>query len=171
MSRLSATSPVRMRPGMTALGVIVLTAALAGCSSGSPGGTGAPPATAVGSASSAQAATPSSPAAPASSQAVPPAAGGGATDFCSAFKEYRSAVEEETPEAQGAGYRAAATDLRTYAPADIKVAAGLLADVMDEVGLSILAGQPAPEILTQGQSPERIQAVFDVSKWMDKNCP
>lgn len=160
-----------VRPRMTVLGVIVLVAALAGCSAGSPGGTGAPPATAGASTSSAPAATPSSSAAPATSQAVPPAAGGGATDFCSAFKEYRSAVEEDTPEAEGAGYRAAATDLRTYAPADIKVAAGLLADVIDEVGLSILAGKPAPEILTQGQSKERIQAAFDVSKWMDTNCP
>ena len=102
---------------------------------------------------------------------MPPAAGGGATDFCSAFKEYRTATQEDTPEAEGAGYRAAATDLRTYAPADIKVAAGLLADVMDEVGQSILAGQPAPEILSQGQPPERTQALFDVSMWIDKNCP
>ncbi|HEY8239540.1 MAG TPA: hypothetical protein VIF63_08900 [Candidatus Limnocylindrales bacterium] len=60
--------------------------------------------------------------------------------------------------------------MRTYAPADLKVAAGLLADVVDEVGQSILAGNPAPEILTQGQSPERIKALGDVSKWIDANC-
>jgi hypothetical protein len=164
-------SPADMRRRTNILGAILLVAALAGCSAGSPAGTGAPPATVGASASSAQTATTPSSAAPAASQAVPPAAGGGATDFCSAFKEYRTAVQEDTPEAQGAGYRAAATDLRTYAPADIKVAAGLLADVMDEVGRSILAGQPAPELLSQGQSKERIQALFDVSKWIDKNCP
>jgi len=167
MSWLSAKSPARMRPRIYVLGVIVL-AALAGCSAGSSAGTSAP--AAVASASSAEAAAPGS-AAPAATQAAPPAAGGGATDFCAAFKEYRSAVQEDTPEAEGAGYRAAATDLRTNAPADIKVAAGLLADVIDEVGQSILAGNPAPELLGQGQSAERRQALLDVSKWMDKNCP
>ena len=171
MSRLSVRSPAGTRPHMAILGMIVLGAALAGCSAGSPAGTGASPATAIASPSAEQAATPPISAGPAESQAVPPAAGGGATDFCSAFKEYRTAVQEDTPEAEGAGYRAAAADLRTYAPADIKVAAGLLADVMDEVGQSILAGQPAPELLGQGQSPERIQALSDVSKWIDTNCP
>lgn len=171
MSRLFAKSPAGMRPLMTVLAVTVLVAALAGCSAGSPAGTGSPPTTAAASASSGQASTPPASSAAAESPGAPPAAGGGATDFCSAFKEYRTAVQEDAPEAQGAGYRAAATDLRTYAPADIKVAAGLLADVLDEVGQSILAGNPAPELLTQGQSPERIQAAFDVSKWIDKNCP
>lgn len=169
MTRLSATTRAGIRPCIAVLAVIALVAALAGCSSGSPAGSSTPPSTAVTSGPSAPATTPIS-SAPGASQAAPPAAGGGATDFCSAFKEYRAAVQEDTPEAQGAGYRAGATDLRTYAPADIKVAAGLLADVVDEVGQSILAGHPAPEILTQGQSKERIQAAFDVSKWIDKNC-
>jgi hypothetical protein len=171
MPRLSAPSPADVRPRIDILRVIVLVAALAGCSTGSPVGTSAPLGTAVASASSAPATTPQTSATPVGSQAAQPAAGGGATDFCSAFKEYRTATQEGTPDAEGAGYRAAATDLRTYAPAEIKVAAGLLADVVDEVGQSILAGQPAPEILGQGQSAERRQALFDVSKWMGENCP
>ncbi len=171
MSRLSPRLRASVRPCIALLGVIVLVAAVAGCSAGSPAGASAPPPTADGSASSAPATAPPISAAPAASQAAEPVAGGGATDFCSAFKEYRSATQEDTPEAEGGGYRAAATDMRTYAPADIKVAAGLLADVVDEVGQSILAGHPAPELLGQGQSAERRQALLDVSKWIDKNCP
>lgn len=171
MSRLSPKSPHGARTRIDVLGMIVLVAALAGCSAGSPAGASAPPATAAASVSSTSATTPPNSAAPAASQAAEPAAGGGATDFCSAFKEYRSATQEDTPEAEGAGYRAAATDMRTYAPAEIKVAAGLLADVVDEVGQGILAGHPAPELLGQGQSAERRQALLDVSTWIDKNCP
>ena len=167
MSRLFVKAPAAVRSRILVLGVVVLVAALAGCSAGSPAATSAPPAAAASSAPT----PPLDSSAPGATQAVPPAAGGAATDFCSAFKEYRSAVQEDTPEAEGAGFRAAATDLRTYAPADIKESAGLLADVIDEVGQSILAGQPAPEIITQGQSHERIQAAFDVSQWIDKNCP
>ncbi len=170
MSRLSAKSLAGPGPRIHILGVIVLVALLAGCSSGSPAGTSTSQNSPVASASSALATTAPISAAPAASQAGQPAAGGGATDFCSAFKEYRTATQEDAPEAVGTGYRAAATDLRTYAPADIKAAAGLLADVMDEVGQSILAGNPPPELLSQGQSKERVQALFDVSKWIDKNC-
>ena len=168
MSWLSVKSVTGIRSRIGLLGAVLLVVALAGCSSGSTAATSAP--SAAAGASIAAATSPKG-SAVAATQAAPPASGGGATDFCSAFKEYRSAVQEDTPEAEGAGYRAAATDLRAHAPADIAVAAGLLADVMDEVGQSILAGQPAPEILSQGQSPERIQALFDVSKWIDKNCP
>jgi hypothetical protein len=115
--------------------------------------------------------TPSVSAAAAASPAAQPVAGGGATDFCSAYAEYKAAVEADTPQAQGAGFRAAATDLRTYAPADIKAAVGLFADVMDEVGQSLQAGQPNPGTLGAGQSAERRQALADSITWITKNCP
>lgn len=171
MSWFSSPSRARIRPRIDVLGVIALVTVLAGCSAGSPAGVTVPPAKVVASASSGPAATPPLSAAPTASPAASPAAGGGATDFCSAFAEYRTATQEDTPEATGAGYRAAATDLRTYAPAEIKAAAGLVADVMDEVGQAILAGQPAPELLGQGQSEERRQALFDISNWITSNCP
>jgi len=106
-----------------------------------------------------------------SAPAAPQVAGGGATDFCSAYEEYRTAVEAETPEAQGAGFRAAAADLRTYAPAEIKDAAGLFADVLDEVGQGLQAGEPNPEILGSGQSEERRQGLADSITWITNNCP
>lgn len=143
---------------------VLAVAAMAGCG-GSPVATGVPQSSAPASTSGAPAAS-----APTTGSPAQPAAGGGATDFCSAFKEYRSATQEDTAKAQGAGYRAAATDMRAFAPADIKAAAGLAADVIDEVGLAILGGQPAPELIGQGQSPERIQALADVSSWVTKNC-
>lgn len=145
--------------------------ALAGCSAGSPAGTSTPPATAAVSASAAPVTTPSVSTAAAASPAAQPVAGGGATDFCSAYAEYKAAVEADTPQAQGAGFRAAATDLRTYAPADIKAAAGLFADVMDEVGQALQAGQPNPGTLGAGQSAERRQALADSITWITKNCP
>jgi ABC-type phosphate transport system substrate-binding protein len=139
----------------------VVVMALAGCSTGSSPGTSTPPATTAVSTS----------AAPAASSTAQPVAGGGATDFCSAYAEYRTAVEADTPQAQGAGFRAAATDLRTYAPAEIKDAAGLFADVMDEVGQAIQAGGPNPEVLGSGQSEERRQALADSITWITNNCP
>lgn len=50
-------------------------------------------------------------------------------------------------------------------------AAGLFADVMDEVGQSIAAGGPNPEILGSGQSDERRQALADSITWINANCP
>lgn len=139
----------------------VIVIALAGCSTGSPGESSTPPATTAASTSGA----------PAASSTAQPVAGGGATDFCSAYAEYRTAVEADTPQAQGGGFRAAATDIRTYAPAEIKDAAGLFADVMDEVGQAIEAGGPNPETLGSGQSEERRQALADSITWINNNCP
>lgn len=172
MTRLSSRLRVGIRQRIAVLGAVALVVvALAGCSAGSPAGTSAPPATAAVSASAAPATTPSVSATPAASPAAQPVAGGGATDFCSAYAEYRTAVEAETPEAQGAGFRAAATDLRTFAPAEIKEAAGLFADVLDEVGQGLQAGQPNPEILGSGQSEERRQGLADSITWITNNCP
>jgi hypothetical protein len=139
----------------------VVVIALAGCSSGSPSESSTQPATTAASASGA----------PATSPTAQPVAGGGATDFCSAYAEYQTAVQADTPQAQGAGFRAAAADLRKFAPAEIKDAAGLFADVMDEVGQSIAAGGPNPELLGAGQSEERRQALADSITWISNNCP
>ena len=110
-------------------------------------------------------------AAPAAS-ALPAAdvSGGGATDFCSAINEFKTAREADTPQAVGAGFRAAAADIRKYAPAEIKAAAGLYADTMDEVGKQIAAGGANPELIGSGQSAERRQGIADSITWVTKNC-
>ncbi|MEO8274298.1 MAG: hypothetical protein ABI620_09550 [Chloroflexota bacterium] len=149
------------RWSLTALAV----ALLAGCGTGAPAATNAVPTTGPGAQSGAPATS-----APAATPTLPPVAGGGATDFCSALKEYRSALQEDASETEGAALRAAATDLRTYAPAEIKAAVGPAADVIDEVGQSILAGNPPPELIGQGQSQDRIQALFAVFTWETANC-
>lgn len=111
---------------------------------------------------------PTSPAASSATAAAVP--GGGATDFCSAYAEYKAAVQADTPQAQGAGFRAAATDMRRFAPAAITKAAGLFADVVDEVGQAIASGKPNPGTLGAGQSADRIKAIADTITWVTTNC-
>jgi len=149
-----------------ALGALLL----AGC--GSAAAPTAAPAFSTAAAPQPAAAAPASTpiAAPAASPPAQPVGGGGATDFCSAYAEYKTAVQADTPQAQGAGFRTAAADLRTYAPAEIKAAAGLFADVMDEVGQALQAGKPNPGILTAGQSAERRQGAADAITWITNNC-
>lgn len=156
-------------PAKTFLTLAALAAvlAVAGCSSGTTSTASTPAADATSSAPSSSAPASSSPASP----TTQPVAGGAATDFCSAYLEYKTAVQADTPQAQGAGFRAAAVDLRKYAPADIKDAAGLTADVMDEVGQGLQVGQPNPETLGSGQSAPRRQALADSITWISKNCP
>jgi hypothetical protein len=151
----------------------VLGIALAGCSAASTAGTGAPGAAAasVAAATPGAAATPADASAPAGTPAAPPASGGGAADFCAAWAEFQDARNASTDEETGAGFRAAATDLRATAPAEISAAAGTLADVLDESGQSIIAGGPQPETIGQGQSKDR-QADLQVAiAWITKNCP
>jgi hypothetical protein len=123
------------------------------------------------SASSSPASSAPAPAASASSPTVSDVSPGAATDFCSAYKEFKTAVQADTPQAQGAGFRTAAADVRRFAPAEIKKAAGLFADVMDEVGQAVQAGKPNPEVLGSGQSAERRQGLADSISWLTKNCP
>ena len=154
----------------------VLTAALAltACSSKNSTANSSAAKVTAPSASSAPAVTSAASSTPAKSAAATEAAsavsGGGATDFCTAFKEYRTAVEADTMAAQGAGYRAAAADMRAFAPPEIKAAAGTYADLLDEVGKGLQAGRAAPELLGSGQSEQRRQALFDSSTWISKNC-
>lgn len=167
MSRYSSNA----RGGLRACLVMVGMIALAGCSAASTGATGAPAATGAAATPATAATTSADASAPASTPAAPPAAGGGAKDFCAAWAEYQDARNSETDEETGAGFRAAATDMRATAPAEIKAAAGLLADVLDEFGQGILAGGPQPETLGQGQSKERLQGLQDSIAWINKNCP
>lgn len=168
MSRYSSNG----RAGIRACLVIVGMFAVAGCSAASTAGTsgpGAPAATAA--AGTPAAATSADASAPAATPAAPPAAGGGAADFCAAWAEYEDARNADTDEETGAGFRAAATDMRATAPAEIKAAAGLLADALDEFGQTMMAGGAGPETLGQGQSPERQKGIQETVAWLTKNCP
>jgi hypothetical protein len=167
--RKFSSRPAAILACTAVLGTIVL----AGCSAASTAGTSAPGAPAATAAATpvAAATTPADASAPAATPAGPPAASGGAADFCAAWDEYQDARNADTSEETGAGFRAAATDIRATAPEEIKAAAGLLADVLDEFGQSMLAGGPQPETLGQGQSPERQKGVQDSIAWITTNCP
>ena len=175
MFRNASSGRLDVLAGLAVLGMI----ALAGCSAASTAGTSTPggPAPTVAAvtsdaaATAGAAATPADASAPAATPAAPPASGGGAADFCAAWAEYQDARNADTTEETGAGFRAAATDMRATAPAEITAAAGLLADVLDEFGQSMLAGGAQPETLGQGQSPERQKGVQDLVAWIATNCP
>jgi len=155
--------------GVAALGV-------AGCSAShsttsSSAGSSATQPKAAESTSASAAATAAANPSPAATSAfaadVPP---GTATDFCSAYTEFKTAAQADTPQAVGAGFRAAAADMRKYAPAEIKAGATMYADMLDEIGKQIAAGGATPETIGSGQSAERRQALADSILWVAKNC-
>lgn len=156
----------------------LLAASLVGCSSGSTTVASPPGSPQAGSTSALSTSVPST-SVPSTSKPVSPGAssasaaavpGGGATDFCSAYAELQKAVDSETPQIQGNAFRAAATDMRKFAPAAIKQAAGLFADVVDEVGQAIASGKPNPGTFGAGQSADRIKAIADTITWVTSNC-
>ena len=160
---------VKHCPPVPVIAALAVALALTGCSTGSStAATGASPASSSPDGATSSAAKSSDSASP--SAVVKAVAGGGATDFCGAYREWKDAVQLDTPQQQGAGFRAAATDIRTLAPAEIKQAAALYADVMDEVGQKLEAGGGNPETLGSGQSEERRQALADSVSWIQKNC-
>ena len=52
----------------------------------------------------------------------------------------------------------------------IKQAAGLFAEVVDEVGQAIASGKPNPGTFGAGQSADRIKAIADTITWVTSNC-
>ena len=157
--------------GVAALGVAGCSGGHSTASSSATQPNAASSTSANANASSASTAAATSAASAASALAAADVSAGGATDFCSAINEFKTAVQADTPQAVGAGFRAAAADMRKYAPAEIKAAAGLYADTMDEVGKKIAAGGANPETIGSGQSAERRQAIADSVLWVTKNCP
>jgi hypothetical protein len=149
--------------------VFVLVAALAGCSSGS---------TNVASPTKTTETTVASPTSEAASPTVAPtssddSAGGGATDFCSAFKELDVAKSSNTPAAFGAAFEAAAADMRKYAPAEIKDAAETYADVIENIGKTAQAGKMdeagRQKALVAGMAGKAAD-IGKVAVWASQNC-
>jgi hypothetical protein len=148
--------------------MFVVVAALAGCSSGS--GTVASSAKPT---SPTEASPTSSSSAPTSSPAPSKASGAGATNFCDAFKELESAKGVNDAAATGAAFRSAAADMRTYAPAEIKAAAGTYADVIDSVGKAAQSGSLDKAALQQELASGlagKAQDLAAVAVWVGKNC-
>ena len=151
--------------GVAALGVSGCSASHSTTSSAASSSATQP--NAAESTSASAAANPSPAATSAFAADVPP---GTATDFCSAYTEFKTAAQADNPQAVGAGFRAAAADMRKYAPAEIKAGATMYADMLDEIGKQIAAGGATPETIGSGQSAERRQALADSILWVAKNC-
>ena len=90
---------------------------------------------------------------------------GGATNFCGAFKELQSVNASDGPATASAVYRAAAADMRTYAPGAIKSAALVYANVIDEAGKALKAGTMPTS------NPGKPAVLAAVTVWVSKNCP
>jgi len=147
--------------------ILVLVAVLAGCSSGSSNVASSTKSTSPTTASQ----TTPAPATVAPSSAVP--AGGVATNFCGAFKELETSKATGNTAAFGAGFRAAAADMRKYAPAEIKDAAGTYADLIDNIGTSAQGGTMDKAGLEKSLAIAMAGKSADIAKvaiWVGKNC-
>lgn len=148
----------------------LLLVALAGCSSTPSPVTSSAPAT-----SPAVVSSPAESVAPTSATPSAPVAGGTATDFCGAFKEIQAVSESPTGDiaSVGAHFRAAAADMRKYAPAEILQAANTYADVMDNIGKAAEGGSVDEAALSKAISDGMAGNASDigtVAVWVAKNC-
>lgn len=101
------------------------------------------------------------------------AAIGTATDFCGAFKELQAATTNSTPAAFAAAAEAAAADMRKFAPAEIKDAAGTYADVMENIGKTVQGGAMDEASMQKALAAGIAGKASDIGKvamWVGKNC-
>ena len=157
---------------------LLFVVALAGCSS--------TPSTVASSVSPTETAVASSPTETASQSASEttspseaptsaPAAGGTATDFCSAFKELSALNDAPSGDlaSTGAKFQAAAADIRKYAPAEIKDAANTYAAFMDNIGKAAAGGTFDEAALQKAISDGIAGNAADIGTtavWVAKNC-
>ncbi len=112
---------------------------------------------------------------PSETPSAAPVAGGTATDFCGAFQELQAVSEAPSGDMAtvGAKFQAAAADMRKYAPADIKAAAGTYADVMDNLGKAAAGGTMDEAGLSKAISDGmggNAKDIGTVAVWVAKNC-
>ena len=150
--------------------IFVVVAVLAGCSSGSTNVARSTKST--GTTASPTSATPTTVApTTAPPSAVP--AGGVATNFCGAFKELETSKATGNTAAFGAGFRAAAADMRKYAPAEIKDAAGTYADLIESIGTAAQGGTMDKAGLEKSLATAMAGKSADIAKvaiGVGKNC-
>jgi len=153
--------------------ILVLVAALAGCSSGSSNVASSTKST------SPAAANPTSVPAPATvapTKAPTPAknnAGGGATSFCDAFKQLQNADTTSSPAAIAAAFQASAADMRKYAPPEIKDAAETYADLIESIAKSAQGNTMDEAALQKALAAGMAGAASDIGKvalWVGQNC-
>jgi hypothetical protein len=141
------------------------------------GGCSSTSSTAAAGASSATsvATSPTTSAAPTAAPTAAPVAGGSATDFCGAFQELQSVSEVPSGDLAtvGAKFRAAAADMRKFAPADIKQAANAYADVVDSIGRAATGGTLDEAGISKAMADGMSGDANDITKvalWVSKNC-
>ena len=153
--------------------ILVLAAALAGCSSGSSDVASSTRST------SPTAANPTSAPAPATiapTRAPTPAknfAGGVAIGFCGAFKELQEATTANDPAALAAAVQEAAAQMRKWAPPDIKDAAGTYAGVIAGIGEAAHGGTMGQAGLQKALADSLAAKSGDIAKvaiWVSTNC-
>lgn len=148
--------------------LFMLVAVLAGCSSGS-----SKVANSTQSTSTTPSSSTSATASPTSSPTASTVTGGGASDFCGAFKELDSLSGATNPAAAGAAFQAAAADMRRYAPAAIKDAAGTYANLVDTIGKAAQSGnlgmQGLQKALADGMAGKSAD-ITAVAVWVGQNC-
>ncbi len=148
--------------------LVVVALALAGCSSSTPNPVAAGAAGATATTTSAASTAGDKP------SSAPPIAGT-ATDFCGAFMELQKVNDTASGDAVTAGktMRAAASDMRKYAPIEVKDAAQTYADVMDNIGKEAMSGTMTEASLTKaiadGMSG-KAKDIGTVALWVAKNC-
>jgi hypothetical protein len=156
--------------------MFVLAGVLAGCSSGtsnvaSPKSTTAPTGSSSTTPKTASSTAPKGTSKPTAAKSPKVAATkhkviiGGATSFCGAFKELQSVNASDGAATASAVYRAAAADMRTFAPAAIKSAALEYANVIDDAGKALKAGTMPTS------KPGKPAVLASVTVWVSKNCP
>ena len=153
--------------------ILVLVAALEGCSSGS---SDVAPST---KSTSPTAANPTSAPAPATiaptKAPTPPrnSAGGAAIGFCGAFKELQEATTANDPAALAAAVQEAAAQMRKWAPPDIKDAAGTYAGLIADIGEAAQGGTMDQVGLQKALADGLAGKSGDIAKvaiWVSTNC-
>ena len=155
--------------------ILVLVAALEGCSSGS---SDVAPST---KSTSPTAANPTSAPAPAPATIAPtkaptPAknfAGDAAIGFCGAFKELQEATTANDPAALAAAVQEAAAQMRKWAPPDIKDAAGTYAGLIADIGEAAQGGTMDQVGLQKALADGLAGKSGDIAKvaiWVSTNC-
>lgn len=100
--------------------------------------------------------------------------GSDATKFCAAIKTLEGAKGSSDVAATGAAFSSAATDLHSYAPAEIKDATETYAVMIDNIGKAAQAGTMEQLDLQKQLAAGMAAKAEDIAKvaiWVSKNCP
>ena len=100
-------------------------------------------------------------------------AGGGATSFCDAFKQLQNMDTTASPAAVAEAFKAAAVDMRKFAPPEIKDAAGTYADLIESIARAAQGNTMDDAALQKALADGMAGASSDIGKmamWVGQNC-